>query len=96
MEFDGAFGVLVRDLEDLASDTDVDAKLLFDLAAQAAFVILAGLALAARELPEPFEVDAARAACHQVSIAAPDHGGGDDDPRQVGAHAERSLSGLKG
>ncbi len=53
MQFDGAVRVLVRDFEDLTANAHVYTEFLLDLPAQARFVILARLALAARELPYP-------------------------------------------
>jgi hypothetical protein len=80
MQLHRALGVLVRDFEQLRANDRVASELFAQLADETAFVGLAVLALAARKLPQPFEVRATQPSRDEVGAASFNHGGRDHDP----------------
>ena len=98
MQFDDTIVVGVADGEDFGVHCDRDAELLVNLAAQAVGVRFARLALAAGELSQALEMDAAWPPGHEERAVPFDDRGGDHEMRNVvGRHgAARSFSGLNG
>ncbi len=79
VELDRPFGICVTRHQHAFADDDTGGELLVNLANQAGFRRLVGLALPAGELPRPRQVRAFEAAGEEERAVAFDDGGGDED-----------------
>ncbi len=75
-----------------SADAGGDPELFVQLAHEARLERLAGIDLAARELPQAFEVRALQAAGHQPAAVALDDRRGDDDGGSIGCHAPEEAA----
>src|SRR4051794_14454893 len=73
MQLHAPLCIIIRRREYLSADPDVDVELLAKLASQTRVERLAGVALAAGELPQALEVDAQLTAGDEKTAAALDH-----------------------
>ena len=77
---------------DEPADRGADAELLVQLAQEARLQGLARIDLAARELPQPFEVRALQATRHQPAAVPLDDRRGHDDGGLLGRHAPEEVA----
>src|SRR5436190_12445289 len=78
MQLDDAVVVAMRDDVDLVADPRLDVQFFAQLPCEAGGQRFARIALAAREFPQAFEVNAALAPSHQIAAVSDDDRRGDE------------------